>query len=286
MAYLGTKPANQVIDSTLIADGTITPSDLSTGKPVWDTSGNVGIGTSSPSYKLDVVGNIGIKSNDAFYRGTSVAGTSIRLLGLAADDNVYVGSIDSLTGSNTIFRTNGTERMRIFAGGEVSINSTSIVGQFYVAGSSNAHGFGTRTGFNGSFGGNVFNIMWTSTAQLYIDTTNVGTITLTSDYRIKRNIETQTAPALERVMALRPVTYQMADYKTLFKASEDIKEGFIAHEVQEVIPSGAEGVKDDPNQIQSLRVDAILAVAVKAIQELKAELDTVKTELATLKGTA
>jgi hypothetical protein len=39
MAYLGTKPANQVIDSTLIADGTITPSDLSTGKPVWDSSG-------------------------------------------------------------------------------------------------------------------------------------------------------------------------------------------------------------------------------------------------------
>jgi hypothetical protein len=28
MAYLGTKPANQVIDSTLIADGTVTTSDL------------------------------------------------------------------------------------------------------------------------------------------------------------------------------------------------------------------------------------------------------------------
>jgi hypothetical protein len=49
MAYLGTKPANQVIDSTLIADGTVTPSDLSTGAPFWNSSGNVGIGTSSPS---------------------------------------------------------------------------------------------------------------------------------------------------------------------------------------------------------------------------------------------
>lgn len=47
MAYLGTKPANQVIDSTLIADGTVTPADLSTGKPVWDTIGNVGIGATT-----------------------------------------------------------------------------------------------------------------------------------------------------------------------------------------------------------------------------------------------
>lgn len=41
MGYLGTKPANQITDSTLIADGTVTPADLSTGKPVWDTSGNL-----------------------------------------------------------------------------------------------------------------------------------------------------------------------------------------------------------------------------------------------------
>jgi hypothetical protein len=76
----------------------------------------------------------------------------------------------------------------------------------------------------------------------------------------------------------------MADYKNLFKASEEVKEGFIAHEVQEVIPSGAEGVKDDEKQIQSLRVDAILAVAVKAIQEQQAIINDIKARIETLES--
>ena len=145
-------------------------------------------------------------------------------------------------------------------------------------------GYNTHAGAGGAFTGNLFNIQWTGSPILWIDSTNIGTITVVSDYRIKRNIETQTAPALERVMALRPVTYQMADYGTLFKSSENIKEGFIAHEVQEVIPSGAEGEKDVENQIQSLRVDAILAVAVKAIQEQQAIIETLTKRLTTLEN--
>ena len=132
---------------------------------------------------------------------------------------------------------------------------------------------------------NAINLYYNGTnVSLYVDTSNLGAITTVSDYRIKRNIATQTIPALDRVMALRPVTYQMADFKNgLFKAGDDIKEGFIAHEVQEVIPSGVDGVKDDENQIQSLRVDAILSIAVKAIQELSAQVTTLQTQVTALK---
>jgi hypothetical protein len=76
----------------------------------------------------------------------------------------------------------------------------------------------------------------------------------------------------------------MADYGDLFTASNEIKEGFIAHEVQEVIPSGAEGVKDEENRIQSLRVDAILAVAVKAIQEQQAIITDLKARIESLEN--
>ena len=148
-------------------------------------------------------------------------------------------------------------------------------------------GINSRAGYgSATTTANAINLYYNGTnVSLYVDTSNLGAITTVSDYRIKRNIATQTIPALDRVMALRPVTYQMADFKNgLFKAGDDIKEGFIAHEVQEVIPSGVDGVKDDENQIQSLRVDAILSVAVKAIQELSAQVTTLQTQVTALKG--
>jgi hypothetical protein len=298
MAYLGTKPANQVIDSTLIADGTITPSDLSTGKPVWDTSGNVGIGTATPSSKLQLVGDMRInavatattglpiyaKQTNNDQRGIWTESATTDSNGRFYCDNSVVGIAASYSSTGSYlpitFTTSATERMRIDSNGVV--RTTTRTGFSNSSGTIVTEGFSAKAGFTGAFSGNMFNINWTGSPQLWIDTTNIGTIQLSSDYRIKRNIETQTVPALERVMALRPVTYQMADYGNLFKASDDIKEGFIAHEVQEVIPSGAEGVKDDENQIQSLRVDAILAVAVKAIQEQQAIITELKTRIEAL----
>jgi len=241
-----------------------------------NAAGNVGIGFTNPNdSKLSVAGN--------FRWGDSEQG---RLTW--SPPNIIIDS--TATAGATIFRNNplGTgsvERMRIDNTGRLLVGITT--GGSGTSGIVGAVGYCAKAGVGAGLNANTFNINWTGSPQLWIDTTNIGTFAFTSDYRIKRNIKTQTAPALERVMALRPVTYQMADYKDgLFKASEDIKEGFIAHEVQEVIPSGAEGVKDDENQIQSLRPDAILAVAVKAIQELKSELDAVKAELNELKGAA
>jgi hypothetical protein len=171
--------------------------------------------------------------------------------------------------------------MRLDSSGNLLVGTTSGGAKIQVEGNARFHGIQTRAGTAGSWGGNNFNLFWTGSAnaELWIDTTNVGNITLSSDYRIKRSVETQTADALSRVMQLRPVTYQMADYGTLFKASDKVKEGFIAHELAEVIPSAVEGEKDDPNQIQSLRLDALVSVLTKAVQELKAEVDSLRAQL-------
>jgi hypothetical protein len=166
----------------------------------------------------------------------------------------------------------------------VPTNGASGVGSLTVAGGLNVSGITSHAGTSGAYAANQFNLQWTGFPRLWVDTTDLGTIQFVSDYRVKKNVVTQTAPAIERVMQLRPVTYEMADYGNLFIADEVQREGFIAHEVQAVIPSGAEGEKDKENQIQSLRIDAILAVVVKAMQEQQAQIESLKTEISILKG--
>jgi hypothetical protein len=227
-----------------------------------DSSGNVGIGTSSPNQRLESTGTIRV----------SRAGTPTTFMEFFGGDGSLDPRINVPSGFGIPFSISGTEKMRIDSSGNLLVGTTSQTqsAKLTVNGAIAGSGYQSHAGSAGAYQSNVFNFNWTGSPALWVDTTNLGNIQLSSDYRIKRNIQTMNDSGLNKIMALRPVTYQMADYGTLFKASDDIKEGFIAHEVQEVIPSGADGVKDAENQIQSLRVDAILAVAVKAIQEQQA----------------
>jgi hypothetical protein len=264
-----------------------------------DSSGNVGIGV-TPSAWATVRGlQIGLGASlsgntttsipdlylsaNAYYNGSAwkyITADYACQYDIRGNEGIHLWSIAG-TGSADANIT-WTEAMRITSGGVLLCGYTSPGNP--VAGVIGATGFNIKAGQSGALGGSMFNIDWTGSPQLWIDTTNVGTLATTSDYRTKRNIVTQEQAALERITQLRPVTYQRADYGTLFQSDNVVREGFIAHELAEVIPSAVEGEKDAEDQIQSLKLDALCSVMVKAIQELKAELDTVKAELATLKG--
>jgi hypothetical protein len=104
-----------------------------------DSSGNVGIGTASPSYQLDVQGS----TTTAQIRSTSTtAGNFPRLIfNHAGNDGFTVGGGDGLR----FLASNTTEVMRITGAGNVGIGTTSPAGRLHVAGS-NSGNLGTFAG--------------------------------------------------------------------------------------------------------------------------------------------
>jgi hypothetical protein len=81
-----------------------------------DTSGNVGIGTASPS------GNLQVSAANTRVRFSNTAGTASALLFGADSGSVFLGAE---TNAPLYFITNNTERMRIDASGNVGIGTAS-----------------------------------------------------------------------------------------------------------------------------------------------------------------
>jgi len=121
--------------------------------------------------------------------------------------------------------------------------------------------------------------------KFYVNSSQVGKIetggsttsyVTTSDYRLKENVVPMTG-ALDKVALLKPVTYK-------WKTTGDSGQGFIAHELAEVCPDAVSGEKDaldKDGKIQPQGIDTsfLVATLVAAIQELKAEVDSLKQQL-------
>jgi Chaperone of endosialidase len=268
----GTGTSTAFTAGSVVFAGTSGVYNQSNSTLFWDNSNKrLGIGTSSPVSSL-VVSNSG---NEGMEFGPGYAGGRNYIQNYNRATSQYT-ALDSIASTYT-WQISGVEKMRLNGSGDLLVGTTSIsISGSLIAG----NGYVCRSGSSGSFGNNSFNLYWTGSAvQLWIDTSNLGNITYTSDYRVKSEIQTQSKPALDRVMQIRPVTYNLSaqnEHFPFFAGDGITREGFIAHELAEIIPSAVEGEKDDPNQVQSLRLDALCSVLVKAIQELKSDFEAYK----------
>ena len=104
-------------------------------------------------------------------------------------------------------------------------------------------------------------------------TTTGTTFNSTSDYRLKEAVQPLVG-GLARVSALKPSVYK-------WKANGSAGEGFLAHELAEVVPAAVTGEKDAVNadgsiKAQSIDMSRVVPILVAAIQELTARLQTLE----------
>jgi hypothetical protein len=246
-----------------------------------DANGNLGVGTSTPTEKLEVVST---STNVAEFSGAANATVKFKGLGFV-EAKIQCGG-EAVFGSTnnfpTSFITNNTEKMRISSGGDVFMGTTSNisgVGTARLTVKTSASG-SFAAAFEGEYGvginanagnGNLMYFYYSGQAtpkgSISTDGTSVAFNT-TSDYRLKEDL--QDFKGLDLVSKI-PV------YDFKWKTDESRSYGVMAHELQEVLPDAVSGDKD-AEEMQGVDYSKIVPLLVKSIQELSAKLEALECQ--------
>jgi hypothetical protein len=264
-----------------------------------DASQNVGIGTASPAQKLHISGTgdtrLQVESTSSgagvIYLNGSTAGFAGYNTIQSRNSSTVQWAIGGSGDQNTLpFYTNGSERMRIDSSGNLLVGTTTSRGRITCSYASGdifvAVASSTNTGYlYDSASTSVSNF-----AYMIKNGANVGSISCTtaatayntsSDYRLKHDVQPMTG-ALAKVAALKPVTYK-------WNVDDSESQGFIAHELAEVVPECVTGEKDAVNEDGSIKPQGIdtsflVATLTAAIKEQQALITQLQADVAALKG--
>ena len=229
------------------------------------SAGNLGIGTTSPSVKLQV-------------NGASTA-SALRLNETTSNRNTYLGFIDTSgnfgidvnDGGYLRFAVNGAERARIDSSGNLLVGTTTAAGtntQGLAVLSSNSgtrlyigHATGTANGtqyvvFNYAGTNQIGSISQSGTTAVLYNTT--------SDQRLKENI-VDADSASELIDSLQ---VRQFDWKS---ENSHQRYGFVAQELVNVAPEAVHQPAD-PEEMMAVDYSKLVPMLVKEIQSLRQRL--------------
>jgi hypothetical protein len=208
--------------------------------------------------RCDVPGYLAFQAGSSGYQFRNAGNSSTPQMTLNSSGNLLIGTTSTSVGSNS--------GLILEAGGTIAFSrgTTSYA---------NVCEFNNPNGSCGSIA--------TSGSSTQYNTS--------SDYRLKENIAPMTG-ALAKVSALKPVTYT-------WKVDGSSGQGFIAHELQEVVPDCVAGEKDavetytdeDGNEQtrikpQGIDTSFLVATLTAAIQEQQAIITDLKARIETLEA--
>jgi hypothetical protein len=233
-----------------------------------DSSGNVGIGTTSPGYKLAVVGRVSYSGAIGEGADTTLSstGTTIRLA-------------ESSTWQIVSFYTAGTERARITSGGDMLVGTTSSSGKLSVDGGTGMSSSGVIARFLGTSGNSLI-----VRGSGNCENTN-GAYGAISDAKLKENV-TDATPKLEKLNQVRIVNFNLI-------GSEQKQIGVIAQELEQIFPGMVEETADTDSEgndlgttTKSVKYSVFVPMLIKAIQEQQTLITSLTARIAALEGAA
>lgn len=274
-----------------------TAGNFYTGATVFPTNGSNGLRSNSGTY-----GSLEITGTQNAYSGVYFSGGGASTTGMF-DASGNGGDYDGTTGWHFYWQRSNS---CLGIGGSVTAVGYRAYtnGNHYVAGkidvASNTTGVGTGvTAINGDMtayrSGGTTGVIYLSssgTKYLFYDGTNynlnagglvvTGDVTAFSDIRVKKNIEV-IPDALNKVLQIRGVTFQRTD------TDDDVTRhtGVIAQEVEKVLPEvvvTSNEALDGQEGKKTVAYGNMVGLLIEAIKELNAKVDSLKAELAALKG--
>lgn len=293
--------------------GTTVPGSYSKFVVAADGNGQALLATSATGSINQAMYNQGGLVSAKYVYGNSYTGGSILNVGANGTAFVQLANAPLAIGTQGVaqpilFGTNSTERARIASDGtfyigrttQYSVANAKMVVEYTAAdfvsvfGNSNASPFGFLVNFTGASPNNNTNYFHYCqdsgpTARFYVRSNGgIGNYSANNVNLSDRREKTNFAPAKNYLDVICAIPVQTFNYIDQPADDPGKSLGVVAQDVQAVAPELVQesdwGTKDDPKMRLSIYQTDLQYALMKCIQELKAELDSVKAELAALKA--